>query len=47
MSVDVEWKDEWSRVACEVLAHEGLVVLCGYSQSSAVVDEEKVRLVSP
>jgi len=35
-------QDKWSKVACEVMAHENLIVVCGYSQSNGTVDEESV-----
>lgn len=35
-------QDPWSKVACEVMAYENMVWLCGYSLSNAIVNEEEI-----
>jgi S-adenosylmethionine synthetase len=35
-------QDPWSKVACEVMAYENMVALCGYSQSDAIIDPESI-----
>lgn len=35
-------QDPWSKVACEVMAYENMIVLCGYSLSDAVINEDAI-----